>query len=178
MNNKYDPILEAKYRGAEDEVLRLKKERDSLLASLKVLTQERDIEIKRAREAEAKNAELEKKDKELWERFTTVVKKKDELEKKLIVANTAKDAMTETTRYWREREVKKPEGPKRLAEILQETYASMVFPDYSCKKLAQAAADFFESVVDGMPNCDCGNVRCQEGCLNKYNLKAEIRKSL
>lgn len=65
----------------------------------------------------------------------------------------------------------------RLAWIMQKTWDNL--PDNCYEpaawfKVEAAALQAFREVVNSMPNCDCDNIRCQEGCLNKYNLLCRL----
>lgn len=42
------------------------------------------------------------------------------------------------------------------------------------EKCAKIAIKHVKEIVDEEPNCDCGKIRCQEGCVNKHNLKCRL----
>lgn len=73
----------------------------------------------------------------------------------------------------------RPEEKRELWAILHEMKAGTRYAsgwqhltEVTAKEMAQAAMTWLKELVDSLPNCDCSNVRCQEGCVNKYNLKA------
>ena len=79
---------------------------------------------------------------------------------------------------------KRPEKPRTLADLFDDALiqhanqnsSSSVWRKAITSELASLAIRVVEKKIDEVGNCDCSNIRCQEGCINVHNLKEKLRQ--